>query len=51
MDSFHCCGNSSLFQIELVSLWISKRDALPPAWITSTEFDQYLVIYTFSAFQ
>jgi len=24
MDSFHCCGSSSLFQTELTSLWTSE---------------------------
>jgi hypothetical protein len=30
IDSFHCCGISSLFQIELVSLWILEHNVLPP---------------------
>jgi hypothetical protein len=34
-DSFHCCGSSSLFLIELMNLWISEHDVLPPAWSIS----------------
>jgi hypothetical protein len=33
-DSFHCCGSSSLFQIE-VNMCISECNILPPAWISS----------------
>jgi hypothetical protein len=33
--SFHCCGSSSLFQIELISLWISEDNVLPAALISS----------------
>jgi hypothetical protein len=36
IDSFHCSGNSSLFQIQLISLWISERNVfllfLIPKW-------------------
>jgi hypothetical protein len=35
IDSFHCSGNSSLFEIELISLWIPERIVLPPALISS----------------
>ena len=30
INSFHSIGNSSLFQIELISYFISKRIVLPP---------------------
>ena len=30
-DSFNCPGNPSLFQMELISLWISERTILPPS--------------------
>ena len=33
---FHCLRNSSLFQIELISLWVSERIALRPALISSS---------------
>jgi hypothetical protein len=36
IDSFHWSGNSSLFQTELMSLWISDSNISPPAWISST---------------
>jgi len=29
IDSFNSCGNSSLFVIELISLWILERIVLP----------------------
>ena len=35
IDSFHSSGNSSLFQTELVSLWMSQQTVLPPALISS----------------
>jgi len=35
IHSFHASGNSSFFQIELTSLWISERIVLPPAVINS----------------
>jgi len=31
-ESLHCCENHSLFQTELISLWISEHNVLPPAW-------------------
>ena len=33
IDSFHSSGNSSLFQIEIISLWIAQQIVLPPALI------------------
>jgi len=33
-DSFRRRGNSSLFQIELISQWTSERGALPPVRIS-----------------
>jgi hypothetical protein len=33
IDFFHWSGNSSLFQIEWMILWISERNVSPPAWI------------------
>ena len=35
IDSFHSPGNSSLLQLELVSLLVSERIPLAPALITS----------------
>ena len=35
IDSFHSSGNFSLFQIEIIRLWISERIVLPPALINS----------------
>jgi hypothetical protein len=35
IDSSHTSGNSSLFQIELISLWISEQIVLLPASINS----------------
>jgi hypothetical protein len=32
IESFHFSGNSSLFQTELISLWIWERIALPPCF-------------------
>jgi hypothetical protein len=49
-DFFHCCGNSSLFQIKII-LWITERNVLPAAWTSSAEPDLHLAIYIFSAFQ
>jgi len=51
VDSFHSSGNSSLFQREIISLWISQRKVVPLALITLLGFDQYLVIYIFLASQ
>ena len=31
IDSFHSSGNFSFFQIEVISLWISKQIVPPPA--------------------
>ena len=31
IDSFHSSGNASLFQTELINLWISEQAVLPPA--------------------
>jgi hypothetical protein len=36
INSFHSSGNSSLFQIEIISLWISQWIVLPPTLISST---------------
>ena len=36
MDSFHSSGNSSLFIIELICLWISEQVVLPLALINSS---------------
>jgi hypothetical protein len=33
IDSFHSSGSVSFFQIEVISLWISKQIDLPPALI------------------
>jgi len=38
IDSFHSSGNSYLFQIEWISLWISQRIVLHPASISSAGF-------------
>jgi hypothetical protein len=46
IDSFHCSGSSSLFQIGIISLWISQQTVLPPALIL-LGYDQYLVICDF----
>ena len=35
IDPFHSSGNSSLFQIEIISSWITQRIVLPPALISS----------------
>ena len=35
IDSFYSSGNSSLFQIEIISLWIAQHIVLPPALINS----------------
>jgi hypothetical protein len=35
IDTFHCSGNSSLFQTELVSLWIWEQIVIPPGLISS----------------
>jgi len=35
IDSFHSSGSSSLFQIELISSWISEKIVLLPASISS----------------
>jgi hypothetical protein len=35
IDSFHSSGSSSLFQIELISLWISEQIVLLPASVNS----------------
>jgi hypothetical protein len=34
IDTFHCLGNSSLFQIVPISLWISERIVVLPALIS-----------------
>jgi hypothetical protein len=46
IDSFHSLGNSTLFQIEIISLWISQQIVPSPALIL-LGFDQYLVICYF----
>jgi hypothetical protein len=38
--------SSSLFQTELISLWISEHNALPPAWISSAR--TWSILYLFS---
>ena len=35
IDPFYTSGNFSFFQIEVISLWISKHIVLPPALISS----------------
>jgi hypothetical protein len=57
IDSFHSSGNSSSFEIQLISLWLSEHNGVfppppPPrlGWVL-LEFNQYLVICTFSTFQ
>jgi hypothetical protein len=45
IDSFHSSGSPSLFQIELIYLWLSKWIVLYPAVLLG--FDQYLVIWFF----
>ena len=35
IDSSHSSGNSSLFQIQIISLWIALQIVLPPALINS----------------
>ena len=42
IDSYHCRGNSYLFEIELISLWISERIGQPPALIL--EFHMLVVM-------
>jgi hypothetical protein len=37
LDSFHRSGNSYLFQIKLMSLWIWDRNVSLPAWISSAK--------------
>jgi len=52
MIDYHSSGNSSLFQLELISLWISEQIALPLAVINSAGgLNQYLVICVFLATQ
>ena len=51
INSFHSSDNSSLFQIELISLWISEQIVLHPALINSAGIDQHLVICVFLDFQ
>jgi hypothetical protein len=36
-DSIRCYGNYFLFRIELLSLWISERNVLLPAWVNSAK--------------
>ena len=48
IDSFHFSGNSSLFQIELIGLWIQDRILLPPALSVLPSFDQNLEFVPFS---
>jgi hypothetical protein len=50
MDSFHWLGNSSLLNIELMSLWISVMFNLLLEQVL-LEFEHYLAIYTFSTLQ
>jgi len=50
-DPFHCSGNSSFFQIELISLWCSEWIVLPPALINSAgiwTISSNLCLFTFS---
>jgi hypothetical protein len=35
IGSSSCYGHFSLFQIKVISLWISQRNVLPPALTTS----------------
>ena len=51
IDSFSSSGNSSLFQIKLISFWISERIALLPALISAAgilSVPSDLLIYSFS---
>ena len=51
MDSFHYSGNSSLFQTELIRLWISGRIFLPSALINSAgiwSVPSFSCIFSFS---
>jgi hypothetical protein len=53
MESFHSPGNSYLFQMELISLWISERIVLPPALICSVGIwsrPDYLCLFSSSVF-
>jgi hypothetical protein len=50
IDSSHSSGNSSLFQIELISLWISERIVLYRALIISSGICQYPVICALVSF-
>jgi len=40
IDSFHSSGSFSFFQIEVISLWISKKIVLPPRF---NQFCRYLI--------
>jgi len=48
IDSFHSAGNSSLFQIELVSVRISERIVLSLLESFLLGFHQYIVICLFN---
>jgi hypothetical protein len=42
-DSFHSSDNSSLFQLELITLFISERIVLPPPLISSAGIPSILL--------
>jgi len=51
IDSLHSSGNSSLFQIEIINLWIAQRIVLPPALINSAGIGSIpgdLLLFSFS---
>jgi len=51
IDSFHCPGNSSVFQMELQSLLISERIVVPPDLISSAgilSLAGYLCLFSFT---
>jgi hypothetical protein len=50
-DSFHSSGNSSLFQIEIISLWISVWIILPPLWWILLESDHSLTPCIFNSWE
>ena len=47
INNLHSSDNSSLFQIDLVCLWISGRTGLHSALSSSAGYDEYLVIYIY----
>jgi hypothetical protein len=43
IESFHRSGDSSLFQIELISLWISESLVLFPAFLQTMMFAAFVL--------